>query len=85
MFSVGAIEKGIAIHFNCDYSVPEEIVTDEQRIKQVLLNLLSNAMKFTVKGSIAINVHFNSEEAFLITSVTDTGVGIKSSDQDKLF
>jgi signal transduction histidine kinase len=85
MFSVGACEKGIAIHFNCDDSVPEEIVTDEQRIKQVVLNLLSNAMKFTAKGSITVNVHFNPEESFLITSVTDTGVGIKLSDQDKLF
>jgi signal transduction histidine kinase len=85
MFSVGTTEKGIVILFNCDDSVPEVIVTDEQRIKQVLLNLLSNAMKFTAKGSITVNVHFNPEDSFLITSVTDTGVGIKSSDQNKLF
>ena len=40
MFAIAANEKGIEVVFDCDYSVPEELVTDEHRIKQVLLNLI---------------------------------------------
>jgi signal transduction histidine kinase len=69
------------------------IYTDEQRVMQVLLSLLSNAVKFTKKGSVEIlveiikQVNFISEhnQKFLKISVKDTGIGIESKDQDKLF
>jgi signal transduction histidine kinase len=54
MFAIGASEKSISVEFYCDDTVPEEVVTDDQRIKQVLLNLLQNALKFTTKGKITV-------------------------------
>ena len=67
------------------------IYTDEQRVMQVLLNLQSNALKFTRKGGVTHHVEIIEEqtplakETFLKISVTDTGVGIPWEDQDKLF
>jgi len=58
-------------------------VSDELRIKQVLLNLLSNALKFTQKGSITILARL--EQQRVLIDVIDTGIGIPYSDQDKLF
>lgn len=59
--------------------------TDEKRLKQVLFNLIGNAIKFTFKGSITLLLDFDAESNFLTGSVTDTGVGIKQGDLDKLF
>ena len=63
------------------------IIHDEQRIQQVLLNLQSNALKFTTKGSVTIKAEVLEKEEGLILqlSVTDTGIGIKDEDKDKLF
>lgn len=63
------------------------IVSDKGRIKQILLNLLSNSYKFTFKGKISLKVvakkHRNQE--FIEFKVKDTGIGIKEEDQPKLF
>ena len=63
------------------------IVCDEQRIKQVLLGLQSNALKFTERGFVKIIVerNFQSEKEFLKITVEDSGIGIEIEDQDKLF
>ena len=67
------------------------IYTDEQRVMQVLLNLQSNALKFTQRGGVTLKVEIVEEERrtekakYLKISVTDTGVGIPWEDQDKLF
>ena len=63
------------------------VITDEQRVMQVLLNLQSNALKFTRVGSVTISVEMvqQQEAKYLRLSVTDTGVGIPYEDQDKLF
>ena len=63
------------------------IETDEQRVMQVLLCLQSNAMKFTTKGGITIQVEIIKiqDQDYLEISVIDTGIGIPYDDQDKLF
>jgi len=66
--------------------VPSDLTTgkgDEQRIAQVLLNLLGNAIKFTEEGEIGVNVTV-SNETFLV-SVSDTGPGLSEDDQKKIF
>jgi len=63
--------------------VPRKLKFDLKRYKQILYNLLGNAVKFTVEGSISIRVWF--EECTLYTEVRDTGIGIKEEDQPKLF
>ncbi len=70
-----------------DYKIPAKFIGDETRIKQILLNLLSNATKFTNSG----NIHFSATceyvagRAVLQFEVSDTGMGIKKDDMDRLF
>ena len=56
--------------------------TDEERLMQILLNLQSNALKFTETGSVTIRVEISDNQAdqFLVVSVIDTGIGIKEQD-----
>ena len=61
------------------------IVTDKMRYKQILCNLLSNALKYTSKGSIQIILKYNLESMVLTTQVKDTGIGISEENQSKLF
>ncbi|CDW89272.1 pas domain s-box protein [Stylonychia lemnae] len=85
MFSVGAREKGIKIRLEISQNFPHEIFIDEQRIKQVILNLLQNALKFTFKGQISLEASFCKINKELKISVIDTGVGISTEDQRNLF
>jgi len=63
------------------------VFTDEQRVMQVLLNLQSNALKFTQKGGVRIEVCISEkgERKYLQIDIIDSGVGIPYQDQDKLF
>jgi len=81
-------EKGLEFFMSVSPDIPEDIISDELRISQVLNNLLSNACKFTSVGKITVEVvktaqAGNREELFFL--VMDTGVGIDKASQDKLF
>lgn len=81
-------EKGLEFFMSVSPDIPEDIISDELRISQVLNNLLSNACKFTAVGKITVEVvktaqTGNREELFFL--VMDTGVGIDKASQDKLF
>ena len=68
--------------------VPKQIVTDPIRLRQVLLNLISNAIKFTFQGSVTVIVSAEAQKGSLYTikfEVVDTGVGISDSDQEHIF
>jgi signal transduction histidine kinase/DNA-binding response OmpR family regulator len=80
-------EKGLDFNFVINPNVPEIIDIDANRLKQVILNLLNNAIKFTDKGSIFLDVsRENSIKNILLKfSITDTGCGIASEDRIKLF
>lgn len=64
-----------------------DVCTDEQRVMQVLHNLLTNALKFTLKGSVIVNWRRIAKggKEYLTISVKDTGIGIKDQDKGKLF
>ena len=68
---------------NIDQNIPDLIETDGKRYRQVLFNLLGNAIKFTFKGNIDVNTYFINN--YLATEIKDTGIGIKEEDQSKLF
>jgi PAS domain S-box-containing protein len=81
-------EKGLEVLFRTDPSVPLQLVGDPLRLGQVLLNLASNAVKFTKEGEIVIStdvVELTDERAVLEFSVRDTGIGMTPEQAAKLF
>ena len=82
-----ADKKVISFVTNIDATIPSELYGDELRIKQVLINLLTNAVKFTHEGQITLTVSSTIEDAAcqLTFSIADTGVGIKSEDIQNIF
>ncbi|NRV87631.1 CheY-like chemotaxis protein [Clostridium beijerinckii] len=82
------MEKGIQLYTIIDPTIPDEVIGDPSRLKQILTNLLSNGVKFTDAGEIAIKVDYFEEEndiALLTFEVRDTGIGISGKDIQKLF
>ena len=61
------------------------ISSDRQKVKQILLNLLSNALKFTHHGGVTISARRDARDRTLALSVADTGIGIAATDQDRVF
>jgi len=86
LFSHFSMVKGIFLNIEVDPDVPEMINTDETRLRQVLINLVGNAFKFTFKGGVTIKVGLESFVPLKVKfTVEDTGIGIKKEDQEKLF
>lgn len=85
LFTIACEEKGISFRLNIHDNVPESLIFDDQRVKQVLLNLIQNAIKFTIKGGIVVDVEYIQERMELQMCVTDSGIGISEADQKKLF
>ena len=82
-----AIEKGLELRYELAAGVPEQITGDEQRIRQILINLLGNAVKFTASGSVVLRVATASDggRRSLDFCVEDTGIGISSETLSRLF
>lgn len=89
LFSLRASQKGLDLIYQLDVDVPVHIIGDSLRLKQILINLINNAMKFTAKGEIFVNVYLAqkcTDEGFEICfSVKDTGIGIPDEKIDSLF
>ncbi|HWC86071.1 MAG TPA: HAMP domain-containing protein [Solirubrobacteraceae bacterium] len=79
-FEPVAADKGLALDIVLDEDVPGAILTDEQRLQQILRNLLSNAFKFTAEGGVTLRIEREGEDVLAFT-VIDTGIGIA---EDKL-
>ncbi|MDE6175286.1 MAG: two-component sensor histidine kinase, partial [Duncaniella sp.] len=78
------LSPGVALMF--DAASPDiSLFTDPQRVHQILLNLLTNAAKFTSKGSITLAYRVDNEKETVIFSVTDTGIGIKDEKREEIF
>ncbi|MCL2035136.1 MAG: ATP-binding protein [Oscillospiraceae bacterium] len=78
------------VHFTVkvDRNIPQTLYGDETRLRQAVLNILNNAVKYTEKGFVSFSVHgeFQDDDTVNITfEITDTGIGIKKEDTDKLF
>ncbi|MBQ7155204.1 MAG: response regulator [Synergistaceae bacterium] len=83
-------KKGLVLKLDFDGNIPKMLNGDEVRIKQVVTNILTNAVKYTEKGSVTFRIGYeriadNPDGVFLNFSVADTGIGIKPEDMAKLF
>lgn len=81
-------EKGLMLNYTCSFDIPDYLIGDPNRLRQILNNLISNAMKFTPRGYINLNVDFiraYQDEVELKFSVKDTGIGIAAEDLRRLF
>ena len=71
-----AIAKGIDLDVRLDSPIPEQIVSDPTRLRQVMMNLVGNAIKFTEVGSVTIALSCDTEAELLAVAVEDTGIGM---------
>ena len=90
MIRIKADNKGLALLLNFDKEIPKLLHGDEIRIKQVITNILTNAVKYTEKGSVTFGVTYEKisdepDSIMLKVSIKDTGIGIKPEDIKKLF
>lgn len=88
LFCTAAQSKGLELAVLIDNNVPRQLVGDAHRLRQILLNLVGNAIKFTFAGEVVIQVSLEFETPTYVElrfSVTDTGIGIAPADQKKLF
>ena len=88
MLQLKADSKGLQLIFERASNLPQAICTDESKLRQVLMNLLGNALKFTHKGSVMLRVSVVSSNKQALTihfEVEDTGPGIANSELDRLF
>ena len=82
-----ARDKGLEFVIDVDESLPDELFGDEMRVKQILTNLLNNAVKYTEHGIIRFKLRGERRDDTIVltASVKDTGIGIKTEDKEKLF
>ncbi|MEL6349969.1 MAG: ATP-binding protein, partial [Myxococcota bacterium] len=79
-----ATEKGLTLTTAVDHDVPEQIVSDEKRLRQVLTNLIGNAIKFTEHGAVRVHLRAPTREQLQLI-ITDSGVGIPADRLDVIF
>jgi signal transduction histidine kinase/CheY-like chemotaxis protein len=83
-----AQEKNLELVYEIDDAIPDNLVGDPGRLRQIVLNLVSNAVKFTLQGEVALNVTLESQSAELVVlhfAIRDTGIGIPSEKQQLVF
>lgn len=87
LFDSQIAEKQLQLHFKIAPSVPPHLYADPLRLKQILINLLQNAIKFTVEGNVTltINVIGSDHDSILRFEIRDTGIGISEDDKENLF
>jgi len=89
MIFMRAKDKGLDLYFENNMTIPNELYGDEARVRQIIVNLLTNAIKYTEEGMVVLTADWEQgdkpDEMILMVSVKDTGIGIKKEALDKLF
>jgi signal transduction histidine kinase/DNA-binding NarL/FixJ family response regulator/HPt (histidine-containing phosphotransfer) domain-containing protein len=88
LLSASAYRKGIELNVQLDPRVPAHLVGDPGRLRQILTNLVANAVKFTASGTVTVSLSLDDEDADHVVArfeVQDTGIGISQEIQDALF
>lgn len=88
MLCLKAQNRGLTLNFYTKSSLPEQIRTDKLKLNQILINLLTNAIKFTDTGKVTLSIHqrhFQASQTQLVFKVIDTGKGISAEETSQLF
>jgi signal transduction histidine kinase/DNA-binding NarL/FixJ family response regulator len=85
MMASQALARGLRFELSVTYPLPAQVVADPTRWKQILFNLASNAIKFTELGSVTMAVRYDAATSRLVSTFTDTGIGIAPEHQANLF
>ena len=88
MIWVRTREKNLDFRIDVSEDIPAQLYGDEVRIKQILINLLNNAVKYTREGSVSLSIQCQKKKgdtAYVVYTVTDTGIGIKKESIPHLF
>lgn len=83
MFQMKAAQKNIEFIYEPCSNLPDYVATDKQRFRQILINLISNAIKYTERGSVTLKITYRNQVANF--SVIDTGIGISEQDRESIF
>ncbi|MBN2639772.1 MAG: response regulator [Bacteroidales bacterium] len=89
MLQVVAGKKGLKLEMNLPKDIPDKVIGDPVRLKQIIINLVNNAIKFTEEGKITLSLQLKEQnklkDALFLFRVTDTGIGIPEEGQKRLF
>lgn len=88
IISIRCTEKGLKLNITCNPDTPNLLYGDEVRIRQILINILNNALKYTDEGSVTLCIDYEpveDDKIMLILKAKDTGIGIKQDDITNLF
>lgn len=90
VFALKCDEKDLLFHLNIDEQIPEALILSDARLRQIFVNIVGNAIKFTDRGSVSISVKqiaapINQSKINLKIDIVDTGIGIPEEQQDKVF
>ncbi len=80
-----AADKGLVYDMNVAEDIPAELFGDEIRVRQIMLNIINNAIKYTEEGKVSIEVSYDRVGERMHITVSDTGIGIRPDDMDKLY
>ena len=87
-FASAARQKGLSLHSEIDANVPDDLVGDPLRLRQVLVNLIGNAVKFTIRGEVGLRVSretASGQDVKLRFTVWDTGIGVAPEKHESIF
>ena len=85
LISIEAHNRGLELVTDINYSLPQQIKGDPNRIQQVLLNLIKNAVKFTPSGYIKVLLDYTKDKKSILFEVQDSGIGIPKEKQSQIF
>ncbi|MDA7978390.1 MAG: ATP-binding protein [Pirellulales bacterium] len=88
LMRIRAVAKKLKLHASVDSPIPDKVLTDPTRLRQILLNLISNAIKFTEIGEVSVRIrgiNLDGDHPQAQISVVDTGIGMKEEQMSKLF
>jgi len=88
LFINTAQTKGLSLGINIAIKIPDVLIGDSLRLRQILINLLGNALKFTQQGTVTLSIsleQLTTTDALLLFAITDTGMGISTEQQERLF